>query len=822
MTFSPAGMFSTMMPRSDDAPGGSDRGRSPSGGAELIAATGKGFSFKRASVAVEAAGGMARVVLEQEFENPNDSVLDVIYRMPLPDDAAVAGYSFEIEGRRIHGEIDTKKQARARYTEARAAGHTAGLLESQRSNIFTQEIANIPPRKSIVVRIKLEQKLIFLPEGLWEFRFPTVIGPRYLGAREEHAAEVGVTVASAPIMARMLLDLRVSDALPEGESLSSSTHQLRVRHATGGRSLEAGFEEGAGARLDRDIVVRWKVATRAVGLSIVTGRPEAKKAHSRSAYGLLTVTPPEPGAFAVTPRDLMVLIDTSGSMQGPNLAQAKQAVLSLLDTLTEADRFELLEFSNSVSRYELVPTFATASAKKHAAHWVKSLQAGGCTEMYTALRDALSQIRPGSQRQVLVLTDGYIGNETEIVQYLDVQRPKGCRLHVIGIGSAVNRALTQPLARAGRGLETLLDDSVDVVRQIQPLARRMALPILTDIEITGDALIEHAPANLPDVFQGAPLLAPVKLKPEGGILHVKGMTASGTWTDTIEIPSQSAGTGEPMAVTLYAREAVQDLETRWAMSSEQTTIDNEIESIGLVFQIVTRKTSFIAIDSENTHERGRYQHDDVPQELPSGMRMQAPRAMGAPAPMAMSYEPVRSAPMSPMRQSSMPRQSAMPAPSRPSAPGAVRPAASMPSPPPAAPRYVPPAESPMMYSIPYPAASDDLSDDQADEEARTRVSSPQAKTPVMGTAPVVQASVSSPVMQPSVALPSTVMQPSVPVLSPVIQPSVLHQTLPDVPKPAAGDLEIEVKRLRRAVLVLILFILFLAAALVYFMLRNTG
>jgi Ca-activated chloride channel homolog len=803
MTFSLAGMFSNPMSSSHDAPGGARDTRSPSGGAELLAAVGKGFSFKRASVAVEAAGGMARVVLEQEFENPNDSVLDVTYRMPLPDDAAVAAYSFEIEGRRIRGEIDTKKQARARYTEARASGHTAGLLESQRSNIFTQEIANIPPRKSIVVRITLEQKLVFLPEGFWEFRFPTVIGPRYLGAKEEHAADVGITVASTPGSARMLLDLRVSDALPEGESLSSATHQLRVRHATGGRSLEAGFEEGAGARLDRDIVVRWKVATRAVGLSIVTGRPEAKKAHSRSAYGLLTVTPPEPGEFAVTPRDLMVLIDTSGSMEGSNLAQAKQAVLSLLDTLTEADRFELLEFSNSVSRYDIAPMFATEGAKKHAAHWVKSLKAGGCTEMYTAIREALAQIRAGAQRQVLVLTDGYIGNETEIVQYLDVQRPKGCRLHVIGIGSAVNRALTQPLARAGRGLETLLDVGSDVERQIRPLARRMALPILTDIEITGDALIEHAPANLPDVFQGAPLLAPVKLRPEGGKLHVKGLTASGTWTDTIDVPSQSPGTGEPMAVTLYAREAVQDLETRWAMSSEQAIIDNEIESIGLVFQIVTRKTSFIAVDSEHSHERGRHQQDDVPQELPSGMHMvrSAPAALSAPMP-AMSYAPPQAGSVRRSSSVLMPR-SVSPMPSAP------RPASGM-LPAPSAPGYVPPArdedEGLVQYSIPYTGASSSVLAD--DEEAQTQIESPRASTPKMGT----------PVAPQAQALPPVEQAPPPPVYQSALR------TLPDAPvrKPAESALEIEVKRLRRAVLVLIVFILILAAALVYFMLRNTG
>jgi Ca-activated chloride channel homolog len=622
MSLSLPGMFFNVLNSSsrsagDDGAKANQPGRSS--GAEMVAADGRGFSFKKARLSVEAAGGLARVTLEQEFANPYDTVLDVTYRMPLPDDAAIAAYAFELEGRRIHGEIDTKQKARERYVEAVASGHTAALLESQRANFFTQEIGNIPPKQTITVRITLEQKLTYLPDGQWEFRFPTVIGPRYLGTNDKHADVATETTASG-LSASMAMDLRVGDTIAAGGSIASPTHKLRVRHATGGRSLEAAFEEGSGVRLDRDIVVRWKVATHGVGLSIVTGRPEAKKPHARSAYGLLTVTPPEPGAMEASARDLIVLIDTSGSMAGANLAQAKRAVHSLLDTLTERDQFELIEFSDAPRNYLPQPVVASIEEKRKAYAWVSALEAASCTEMYTAIQAALARIRVGSQRQVLVLTDGYIGNEREIVQHLSARRPEGCRLHVIGIGSAVNRALTQPLARAGRGIETLLDDStLEVERAILPLARRMAQPILTDVEISGDALIEKATAYLPDVFQGAPLIASLKLRPEGGQLNVKGMTASGPWTDTVQVPAQAAGAGEPMAVSLYAREAVQDLETRWAMTSDVASIDAEIETLGLVFQIVTRKTSFIAVDTDKVHARKGFQSDAVPQELPHAM-----------------------------------------------------------------------------------------------------------------------------------------------------------------------------------------------------------
>ncbi len=644
-----------------------------SAGAELVAADGRTFAFQGASLTGQACGGIARLVLEQHFKNPYKETLAITYRMPLPAEGAVSAYSFEVGDRRIHGEIDTKQKARDRFTQAVAKGHTAALLEESRGNIFTQEIGNVPPETDLKVRIVVEQRLDWTPEGGWELRFPTVIGPRYLSARDtaQDARDVSVQVASAELPFRIAIAIDVEDVISEGGRITSPSHTVAVS----GSSVTLGA--AAGARLDRDIVLRWPVAARSVGASCTVARPAASEAHAAYAYALVTVVPPAPSERARTvARDLIVLLDTSGSMSGSPLAQAKRSVCALLDTLGPQDRFEIIEFSTAPRRYKSAPQAAQPDAKRDAIAWVQKLQAGGATEMYTAIQDALSALRQNAQRQVLLVTDGYIGGEAQVIQLLHERFPKSCRLHVLGVGSAVNRSLSGPLARAGRGVEVLIGLDEDVEKCTDTLCRRMNAPILTDVSVEGPALLEHAPAMLPDVFQGAPLLVAAKVSPAGGTLRVRGTTADGPWETTVSVPATAAGQGSPAVVSLFARECVADLETRWAIGADVGRIDKDIERIGLVFKIATRLTSFVAVDETVVHDGGTARHDVVPQELPYGTLMEgfgfgggtvgmlaetATRAgmiMPQGAPFPASFAPPPPAPSAPPKAISAPRPAA--------------------------------------------------------------------------------------------------------------------------------------------------------------------
>jgi Ca-activated chloride channel homolog len=594
------------------------------GCAELLTSDGRVLPLVRAALRVDAGGGLARVVLEQTFENPHAEVLRVTYKMPLPADGAVSGYEFSIGGRSVKGRVELKETAREQFEQAIADGRTAALLDQQRADVFTQEIGNIPPGETIIARITVDQRLLWLPEGEWELRFPTVIGPRYVGA-EDTAAEaraVAVTVApSRDVGARIHLELDVRDELARGRNVESPSHAI-VRPGNG-PCLLAALE---GSRLDRDIVVRWAVAGPEVGASLSVARPSGDKPHAHVAYGLVTVTPPAPDAeLPALPRDLIVLVDTSGSMSGAPLDQAKRVVAMLVESLGDRDRIELIEFSSSPRAWQREPLPATALNKKSAASWVKGLSAGGATEMYGAIVEGLRALRPGAQRQVVLVTDGYIGGENRIVELLHERLPADCRLHVVGVGSAVNRTLAISLARAGRGAEVLVGLDEDAEKAARRLVGRTARPVLTDVTIEGDGVIEVAPQHVPDVFAGAPIVCGVKLSAEGGEMSVRGKLASGAvWERKLRVPATDPGGGNQAIVALFGREHVADLEMRWTIGRETEAIDRTIERVGVVFQIATRRTSWVAIDDVSTTDPTSLVRLVVqPQELPHGTSMQS-------------------------------------------------------------------------------------------------------------------------------------------------------------------------------------------------------
>jgi len=579
-----------------------------SSGAELVTSDGRSLALVAARLVGEASGGLARLVLEQRFENAYDENLRVTYRMPLPADGAVSGYEFVIGERTVRGVIDKKAQARERFERAIASGKTAALLEQERADIFTQQIGNIPARMAIVARITIDQRLVVLPGGRWEMRFPTGIGPPHIGSTDT-AADVRAThikVTDQPLRAGIQIAIAVRDSIVGGGKPTSPSH-----HVDAGEGGIALLRQSA--RLDRDIVLRWRVATPAVGLSLATARPAQGHA-TNDAFGLLTIVPPaastKPLAVA---RDLIVLIDTSGSMDGGPLEKAKQVIGMMIDSLDEQDRFELIEFSNEPHRYLEEPVNATASAKQAALKWVRSRKADGATEMRAAVLEALQTLRVGAQRQVVVVTDGYVGGEHQILEALNRRLPKSCRLHVLGVGSAVNRSLATSLSRAGRGVGVILGIRDDAGARAKRPLDRTRMPVLTNVEISGSALLRHAPERIPDVFEGAPLVAAVAVRAEGGELVVRGQLARDSWEQTIKVPAQKPGDGNQAIVALYGRERVADVEANSIFSS----VDGEVEELGVTFQIATRMTSWVAID-EASKVTGPSRDQLIPQELPYG------------------------------------------------------------------------------------------------------------------------------------------------------------------------------------------------------------
>lgn len=596
----------------------------PSCGGRLVAVDPRTLPLTHAALSVDAGGGLARVVLEQRFHNPHDEPLVVTYSLPLPHDAVVGGFAFRVGDRRIVGEVDRRQQARERYERALVEGHTAALLEQERSTVFTQHIGNVPPGAEVVAEITLEQKLAWTDEGAWEWRFPTTVAPRYLGApgRVPDADRVAQDVAASPMPVRMTFAVTVRDAL-DGRLPQSPSHALRAA-GSGATRIEQADSEGV--PLDRDVVVRWSAGRAEPGVRIETARGP-----DDAAYALLTLVPPARSAsvFAAAPsglrptsrgrvaRDLVLLLDVSGSMSGEPLAQAKRVVSALVATLDARDSLEMIAFASSPRRWKRGATTVTPDAKREAQAWIAGLSASGGTEMRHAIEEALAPLRADAQRQVVVVTDGQIGFESEVVATILARLPASSRVHVVGVGSAPNRTLTAGAPRAGRGVEVLVGLGEDAERAAARIVARTDAPVVVDVEIAGGALVDHAPARLPDLFAGAPAL--VVLKVREGELRLRGRTEGGAWEQRVAVPRADEH-GRPGVPALYARERVEDLEMEIAAGGDLASLEARIERVGLDFGVATRATSWIAVSEERTVDpQAPVRRTRMPHELPHGM-----------------------------------------------------------------------------------------------------------------------------------------------------------------------------------------------------------
>ncbi|HET9951394.1 MAG TPA: VIT domain-containing protein, partial [Candidatus Eisenbacteria bacterium] len=419
----------------------------------LVATDGRTYPLRSARIRSRADAGLAQTTLIQEFDNPHDEPLEVIYTMPLPADGAVLGYLVRMGERVIRGEIQTREKAETTYKEALFAGKTAGLLEQNRADTFQQRLGNLPARTKVEIEISVLHPLAFLLGSeargpVWEYRFPTVVGVRYQGGpgRVTDAEKLDENRARAgDIPTRVALDLVIGDAA--ATAATSPSHE--ITSLLGADATHVHLAEGA--PLDRDLIVQWPAATPDVGVTVAEG-PGLEGDTGR--YALIAVTPPAVPR-AVYHRDLTILIDASGSMTGEPIETAKRIAAGLLASLEEGDRFELLAFASTVQRLTEGMELATPATIRKGTQKIGSLQAGGATEMESAIRDALSSLRADSQHQIVVMTDGDFGFEREVMESLSRGIPAGVRLHVVGIGAAPNRTLTFGLARGGRGLEML-------------------------------------------------------------------------------------------------------------------------------------------------------------------------------------------------------------------------------------------------------------------------------------------------------------------------------------------------------------------------------
>ena len=597
-------------PTSDDFPAG---GR-------LISVGGVALPLLGSKISATAHGGRARVQLTQTFLNAESAVLEVVYKVPLPADGAVCGYRFVIGASVVEGEVHRTREAKERYEQAIMEGRTAALLEQVTSSVFTQTLGNIPPGETIEVQLTIDHPLVWREEGSWEWRFPTVIAPRYLAnTSAEQAKRLQIDVSDAPLASRFGLHLSVSDT--KTGDWSSPSHAL-VPTAEG-VAVHA-------AQLDRDVVVRWPVAVAETGVSMAVARPvsngEDATDPSLCAYAQLGLVPPKAAPKSGVPRDVVLLLDISGSMGGQPLQQAVSVVSALVRGLGPEDYLEMITFGSRVRRWKRASVRVDAETREEACRWLQALRAQGGTEMHSGIREAVSGTPAihGVQRQILLVTDGYIGSEEVIMREILAERPDVTRVHTLAVGHAPNRTLTAGVARAGGGVETFVTGPQDEVAQAaDTLLKRMQCPLVVDVNVSGSALLDVANRRVPDLFAGSPANLYARVRPEGGTLTIEGRTAKGAWSRTVTVPATKEGFGDASIATAWARARVETLELQRIGGQPAAVVDSSITQLGLTFSIATRLTSWLAVSKEILVD-GTTQRKTIeqPHEIPAGVQLE--------------------------------------------------------------------------------------------------------------------------------------------------------------------------------------------------------
>lgn len=563
----------------------------------------------RTEVDADIHGDLATVRMVQTFENPSSSPLSATYAFPLPSEAAVSGMELVAGDVRVVAEVQRKEQAQATFDEAKANGQQAALLTQHRPNVFTQDVANLPPGASIRASITYVHAVPKV-DGAFEWVLPVAVGPRYVPADRLHSGEPeplpmgtwSVPQAGSELELEPFLDpgrLAVTLELHPGTPVT----ELSVGHPEARTRLDGDRHriELSGRVANRDLVVRYQLADDEVAASS-TAFTEA----GRGVISLLVDPPANADLGRLTPREVVYVLDTSGSMSGPPLETVKRFVHRSLDTLRPGDTFRLVRFDNAASELASapIPFDAENVAVGHA--WVEALGAGGGTEMRTGVNAALDPpVAPGTVRVVVFLTDGYIGNDVDVIRLIE-SKDGGARLFALGVGGSVNRWLLEEMARVGRGVARVVTDPTTADREADQLAHRLAAPYLTDVTIDwGDAPVRDVtPAVLPDLFLGEPLRVLAKVDRAGTYeVTIRGAIAGSTARLPVRIEVPEASPDAQALPLVWARSQVEDRMHRYLSPmtgfEERTALQAEVTSLGLEYGLATHWTSFVAVVPED-------------------------------------------------------------------------------------------------------------------------------------------------------------------------------------------------------------------------------
>jgi len=715
-------------------------------------ATGRGnLPLEAVDVRATIAGTSASVELTQGFRNPFDVPLEATYIFPLPDRAAVTALRMECAGHVVEGVLKERSQAREDYDRAIAAGQRAAIAEEDRPDVFTMRVGNIVPGERVTVRLTLAQPLPY-EDGEVTFRFPLVVAPRYIPGSALGDAPAGSGVAadtdavpdasriSPPVLlpgfpnpVRLTMSADIDPAGLELAGIRCSLHAVAEQAAGDGHTI---VRLRPGERLDRDFILRLALARHDQVATSLVLTPDPGEESAEGTF-TLTLLPPD-GADRPRPRDVVLVLDRSGSMDGWKMVAARRAAARIVDTLTPADRFSVLCFDNVVEQMPgAADRLAEASDRNRfrAIEWLARTPARGGTVILEPLEQAVRLLtdetkgaRPADRDRVLVLvTDGQVGNEDQILQRIGA-RLAGIRVHVVGIDRAVNAGFLGRLAAAGRGRCELVESEDRLDEAAAHIHRRIGAPLVTDVALGADGVQivpgTVAPSLQPDLFPGVPLTVTGRWRGHpGGTITVGGVSADG---EPFQARVAAVIGGNQASTAAWARAHLRDLEDRYASltgygTAELDRLEQQITDVSLRHRVLCRFTAFVAVDSRVVTDGAGPHRVTQPVELPAGWSPTGPGLQGT---VAMPRAAMRPGAMAPMAAGPMP-----PPPMAPPPGGAV---------PMAAPRWEAAAmpAQPMSAAGPMPAGRPTgPRPTGARRAAAKRAGAPSRPAPQMGESP---------------------------------------------------------------------------------------
>jgi len=579
-------------------------------------------------------GPISRTSVHQTFQNDSDQWVEALYLFPLPENAAVDQMKLIIGDRVIEGDIQEKEEAKKTYEKAKREGYKAALVEQHRPNLFHTSVANIPPREQISVQIEYQQSLLWRNKS-FDLRFPLAITPRFTPVTQQITEEADLSTGwemlpnEAPQVLdiaglsqpKTTIDVTLAPGFEVGELISNS-HPINVTSRDNHQvMLTVGQDKSPLA--PRDFVLRWAPTSLAM--------PKAaffSEKHEKGHFGLVTLTPPESQASQKIAREVIFVIDTSGSMNGYSMDAAKEALLAGVNDLESGDTFNIIQFDSEASAMFSDAVDVDVKSRTRAYRYINSLTADGGTNMQAALDLALTGKTSPDQRvrQVIFITDGSVGNETALFD--QIRNDLGStRLFTVGIGSAPNSYFMTEAATAGRGTYTYVDRIEQSKEVISTLFKKISQPVLTNVQITGRGITDISPSFIPDLYVGEPLAFSVRMDQPVGEILVTGRLGQVEWKKTVKV--HAADTQKGIAID-WAKRLIDEWQRSYLHGVPREQAKAKITELGLDYHLVTKYTSLVAVDKTPSRPIDEpVATKAIPSQMPEGLLLKEVKYAGS-------------------------------------------------------------------------------------------------------------------------------------------------------------------------------------------------